>query len=120
MKTIESLIIRRKLASFRSVFPHDDDTAVENITRIYNDVLEFSRSISPGTIFAKAYAHRITSRPSLYSESVTKSAWKLLLLQIGNGTTSHLIRALGQWPLIEVKVFLSTLMATCMSDVEQL
>jgi hypothetical protein len=47
MKTIESLIIRRKLATFRSVFPHDDDTTVQNITGIYNDVLEFSKSISP-------------------------------------------------------------------------
>jgi hypothetical protein len=46
MKAIESLTIRRKLASFSSVFPHGDDAAVKNLSRIYNDVLEFLRSIS--------------------------------------------------------------------------
>jgi len=101
MKTFENMAIRRKLASFRSVFPHDDNTTVKNLGGIYDDVLEFSR-------------------PGQYSESVTRAAWKLLLLQIGQGTMSPLLQAISKRPPVEMKSFLSALMTTCMSDVEEL
>jgi hypothetical protein len=45
MKAFENITIRRKLASFRPTFPHDDHTTVENIEVIYDDVLEFSRPV---------------------------------------------------------------------------
>ena len=48
MKTFQKLVISRKLASFRSVFPHDDDTTVENLGEIYDDVLDFSRLVGEG------------------------------------------------------------------------
>jgi hypothetical protein len=50
MKAFENVMIRRKLASFRAVFPHGDPTAVKNIERIYDDILEFSRPVSRGTV----------------------------------------------------------------------
>ncbi|KIM71281.1 hypothetical protein PILCRDRAFT_830444 [Piloderma croceum F 1598] len=101
MKAIKGLTIHKKLASYRSAFPHNDRTDVRNVTEIYNDVLEFSR-------------------PGLYSESVTRAAWELLLTRIGSGTTSQLIQALGRRPLVEVVAFLTTLTTSCMSDAERL
>jgi hypothetical protein len=50
MKTFENLTLRRKLASFSAVFPHDDNAVAKNITGIYDNILEFSRSISSRTI----------------------------------------------------------------------
>jgi hypothetical protein len=47
MKAIKGLIIHKKLASYRSAFPHDDRTEVKNVAEIYNDVLEFSKSVLP-------------------------------------------------------------------------
>jgi hypothetical protein len=45
-KTFQSLSVRSKLASLRSVFPHDDQTEVKNMAEIYREVLEYSRSVS--------------------------------------------------------------------------
>ena len=118
MKTIKSFTIHKKLASCRAIFPHDDHAEVKNVARIYDDVLKFSRSVPSVTIFCQNI--RIYSRPGLYSESVTRVAWELLLMQIGNGTTAHLIEALRKQPLTEVQVFLSTLTTSCISDVERL
>jgi hypothetical protein len=69
---------------------------------------------------SSTWSYRTSSRPGLFSESVSRAACKLLLTQIGNGTTSLLIQALNKKPSFEVKVILSTLMATCMSDIEEL
>ena len=120
MKTFESLVIRKKLASFRSVFPHGDNPAVKNIAGVYVDVLNFSKLISTTAISVNPCTHQPTSRLGLYSESVTKMAWKLILLQIGNGTTSYLTQALSKRPPDDARIFLSTLMTTCVSDAEQL
>jgi len=120
MKAFENIIVRRKLASFRSVFPHDDPSEVKNIDGIYDDILEFSRSVSGGTLFVEAYTYRVSYRPDLYSKSVTRAAWKLLLLQIGNGPTSPLVQALAKRPPVEAGIFLSTLLTTCMDDVDEL
>jgi hypothetical protein len=40
---VENLVIRRKLASFRSVFPHDNDTMIRDIEQVYDDLLELTR-----------------------------------------------------------------------------
>ena len=120
MKAFENLIVRRKLASFRSVFPHDDPTKIKNIEGIYDDILEFSRLVSRRTLFVEACTDRASYRPGLYSESVTRAAWKLLLLQIGSGPTSSLVQALAKRPPVEARVFLSTLMTKCMSNVDEL
>jgi hypothetical protein len=45
MKAIKGLAIHKKLASYRSAFPHNDRTEVRNATEIYDDVLEFSRLV---------------------------------------------------------------------------
>jgi len=72
MKAIERLILRRKLASLRSAFPHDNDSTELNIANIYIDVMEFSRSII--IYFSTRNAYRNSSRPGLYPESCdTKS-----------------------------------------------
>jgi hypothetical protein len=119
VKAFENIMIRRKLASFHSVFPHDGPTAVENIENIYDDILEFSRPVSGRTLF-EAWTYQVSYRRGLYSKSVRRAAWKLLLLQIGNGTTAPLVQALARRPLVEGKEFLSTLMTTCMSHVDEL
>jgi hypothetical protein len=41
----ENAVIRKKLASIRSFFPHDDDSLAMNIPDMYHDVLEFLRSV---------------------------------------------------------------------------
>lgn len=41
-----NITTRRKLASVRSVFPHNNDTTVKNIAETYDDVLQFLRSVS--------------------------------------------------------------------------
>jgi len=51
MKAFENIMIRRKLAAFRSVLPHHDPTTVKNIEKIYDDILEFSRPVSGRTLF---------------------------------------------------------------------
>jgi hypothetical protein len=119
MKAFENINIRRKLASFRTVFPHDDHYTDKNIEGIYDDVLGFARPVTTGLNFVhKAYWPSF--RPGKYTESVTRAACKLLLLQIGSGATSLLMQALNKKPSGDVKVVLSTLMASCMSDVEEL
>jgi hypothetical protein len=57
MKTFESIVVRRKLASFRPIFPHHDRTSVKNIEGIYGDVLEFSRPVAVNIIFVNLWAH---------------------------------------------------------------
>ena len=58
MKAFENIIVRRKLASFRSVFPHDDPSKVENIDGIYDNILEYSRSVSGGILIVEACTYR--------------------------------------------------------------
>jgi len=120
MKAFKNLVIRRKLDSFRSVFPHDDTSKVNNIESIYDDILEFTRPVSERMTFVKACAYQVFQRPGIYSESTTRAACKLLLLQIGHGPTSLLMKALAKRPQVEVAFFFSTLMTTCMNDIDEL
>jgi hypothetical protein len=50
LRGVESLVIRRKLASLRSIFPHKNDAVIKNVEDVYDNVLELSRSVieSPG------------------------------------------------------------------------
>jgi hypothetical protein len=43
LRGIENIIIRRKLATYRALFPHMDDTPIRNIDSIYENILELSR-----------------------------------------------------------------------------
>lgn len=52
-KTLGTMSGHKKLSSFGFIFPHDDDTAVNNISGIYDDILEFSRSVDLHTTSAK-------------------------------------------------------------------
>jgi len=45
IRGIENLVIRRKLASLRSMFPHGNDTTIGNIEQLYDDILELSRCV---------------------------------------------------------------------------
>jgi hypothetical protein len=46
LRGVENLVIRRKLVSLRSHFPHDNGTVNRKIEQIYNDVLELTRFVS--------------------------------------------------------------------------
>jgi hypothetical protein len=43
LRRIETLAIRRKLAKVLAVFPHKDDSAINDIETIYDHTLELSR-----------------------------------------------------------------------------
>jgi hypothetical protein len=88
----ESLRIRRKLASFGSVFPYDDSTD-ENIEGICDKMLEFARPVANG-LDSVYKTYWTSSRSGMHTQSVTRAAWKLLLLQIGSGATSLLMQAI--------------------------
>ena len=47
-KTFGIMSGHKKLSSFHFIFPHDDDTTVENLGEIYDDVLDFSRLVGEG------------------------------------------------------------------------
>jgi hypothetical protein len=42
-KALGSIAGRRKLASFRPLFPHTNDTTINDIAKIYDDILALSR-----------------------------------------------------------------------------
>jgi hypothetical protein len=46
---LDGIVIRRRLAAMKSVFPHNDgdETSVQNLDKIYDDVLELSRYARP-------------------------------------------------------------------------
>jgi hypothetical protein len=46
LRGIENVVIRRKLAKFRALFPHTDSTTIKNIDFVYDDVLELSRYLT--------------------------------------------------------------------------
>jgi hypothetical protein len=118
LRGVESLVIRRKLAFLRSIFPHKNDAVIMNIEDVYDDVLELSRSVVefPGWYTLALWRY---VRPELYPKTVGQIAIRLLLVQIEGSETDHLIRALGRWPEIEIRFFLSQIMSECLLDVEK-
>jgi hypothetical protein len=45
LRGFENLAIRRKLRTIKSIFPHQDTDKNKNIEKIYDDILELSRSV---------------------------------------------------------------------------
>ena len=43
LRGVENVVIRRKLSTYRSLFPHTDDMTIKNIDTVYENVLELSR-----------------------------------------------------------------------------
>jgi hypothetical protein len=40
---VENIVIRRKLSTYRSLFPHTDETTIKDIDFVYENILELSR-----------------------------------------------------------------------------
>ena len=118
LRGIDNLVIRRKLTSLRSVFPHG--AQVKNIEQVYDDILELSRYIldSLSYLMCSRPTYRL-SRPRLYTKTIGQAAMRLLMAQIGSRNTYHLINGLDQWPEVEVRLFLSQVMSTYLLDVKR-
>jgi hypothetical protein len=56
-------------------------------------------------------------RPGLYRIYFRRQALQLLLAQIGSRQTLHLLLNLVKWPVVEIALFLSEVMACMPSDV---
>lgn len=116
LRGVENIVVRRKLAFFRSAFPHDNETMTEDIVQIYENVLELTRSDAIVSS-CREYLFTRPRRPGLYSKGVRQIALQLLLPQIDSRNTCHLIQALEKWPEIEIRLFLSQVMSTYMYEV---
>ncbi|KII83342.1 hypothetical protein PLICRDRAFT_180429 [Plicaturopsis crispa FD-325 SS-3] len=92
LRGIANVIIRRRLASIASVFPHEDDEPPEGVDSMYDDLLDFAR-------------------PGFYSQSIRKSAMQLLLVQIGRCATAHMIPRILDLPSVDIHVLLSELIS---------
>jgi hypothetical protein len=109
----DNLVVRRKLGIIMSVYPHDDDTAPENIGTLYDDLLELSRCMAMFLLEFAILKNVWWPRRDFYSAQIRKQALRVLLVQIKNRQTCYLIQHLVKWPSIEVEVFLSEIIA-CM------
>jgi hypothetical protein len=56
LRRVENVVIRRKLSTYRSLFPHADDTTIRDIDSVYENVLELSRYCIHSYCTADAYA----------------------------------------------------------------
>jgi hypothetical protein len=43
LRGVENIVIRRKLSTYRSLFPHADETTIKDIDSVYENILELSR-----------------------------------------------------------------------------
>ncbi|KZP30505.1 hypothetical protein FIBSPDRAFT_109782 [Athelia psychrophila] len=102
-KALADIPLRRKLGSYRSMFPHEDQPNVNtsNVAEIYSDLL---RSIKPGA----------------HSEPVVRLAMKILITQICSGRTSYLLDLLTAKYQSEMRQIISTICSFCMNDLEDL
>ncbi|KAG6830559.1 hypothetical protein H0H87_007667 [Tephrocybe sp. NHM501043] len=82
LRGAEFIIIRRRLKVIESKFP----------------------------ILNSANVKGIEGMPSLYSDGIRRRALQILLVQIANRQTWHIVKCLGKWPEVEVELFLSNLM----------
>jgi hypothetical protein len=114
LRRMEMIMIRTKLTAVRGAFPHGDDTVVQNIEAIYDNVLELSRYVvALLNVKVSVAMPKHICRPGLSNANFRKQALKLLLSQIGRRKTRHLLRYLMKWPVVEIALFLSEVMA-CM------
>ncbi|KZP30502.1 hypothetical protein FIBSPDRAFT_945867 [Athelia psychrophila] len=102
-KALADIPLRRKLGSYRSMFPHEDQPNVNtsNVAEMYSDLL---RSIKPGA----------------HSEPVVRLAMKILITQICSGRTSYLLDLLTAKYQSEMRQIISTIGSFCMNDLEDL
>ncbi|KZP30492.1 hypothetical protein FIBSPDRAFT_1038162 [Athelia psychrophila] len=102
-KALKDIPLRRKLASYLSMFPHEDQPNVNtsNVAEMYSDLL---RSIKPGA----------------HSEPVVRLAMKILVTQICSGRTSYLLNLLMAKLQSEMRQIISTICSFCMKDLEDL
>ena len=118
LRGIENIIIRRKLATYRNLFPHMDDTPIRNIDSVYENVLELSRYI----IHTAESSKNLTSqprRPKHYSKNTTRVALQLIMTQIAGRETHHLRKGLLKWTVTQRKYFLSQIMNASMQPYEE-
>jgi len=113
LRGVDNLVVRRRLGIIVSVYPHDDDTAPENIGTLYDDLLELSRCMAMFLSEFVILKNVWWPRCGLYSAQIRKQALRVLLVQIKNRQTCYLIQQLVKWPFIEVALFLSEIIA-CM------
>ncbi|KAF7964770.1 hypothetical protein HWV62_3136 [Athelia sp. TMB] len=102
-QALKDMSLRRKLGSYRSLFPHEDQPNINtgNVAVVYSDLLQ---SVRPGT----------------YSEPVARLAMKILVTQICSGRTSYLTEALMAMPQSEMQQNISVICLYCMKDLEDL
>lgn len=106
LRVAEHILIRRRLSVISSKFPHKNDTRLEGINQMYDDLLELSRY---GGIKSPFWKANFCYRLDLYTESIRGQAVILLIVQIGSRQTRHLVDRLAQWPAVEINIFLSVL-----------
>jgi hypothetical protein len=118
IQLFERVIISTKLEAMSLNFPHLDNNSIHNIEQIYRDVLELCRC-DHVLMYVINRIERITMNPirsGLYDNKVRRQAMRLVLLQISNGQTEHLITALLEWPRIEMAYFLSEIILCLPSE----
>jgi hypothetical protein len=49
------------------------------------------------------------NRRDLYADAIRDRAMAILLVQVGSGQTQQLVKRLLNWPLVEIKIFVSEL-----------
>ena len=109
LRSVENLILRKKLRAYKAYFPHNDEDGLSclNVEDVYSEILEMSRCASPA-VSNSFIALLIHPRTDLYSQGIRFRARKLLLKQIGRRKTSNLIRVLLEWPTEEIRLFLAS------------
>lgn len=113
LRAIEILIIRRRLNTIASFFPHEDKE-VEDLTAVYDDVLELARCVARFSRVYTSSPYANIHRPGAYPLLIVgKHALRMLLPQVASCQTSRLVEHLSQWPTVEVTLFLSDIL-TCM------
>ncbi|KAF9466981.1 hypothetical protein BDZ94DRAFT_95506 [Collybia nuda] len=90
LRGAEYVIIRRRLNTIASNFPHRNTCHIQGIDQMYRDILELSRR-------------------GLYHDTIRTRALTIILVQVGSRQTQQLIKCLLHWPPIEIKIFITEL-----------
>lgn len=108
---IDNLIIKRRLVTIRSRFPHEERVTFPNMREAYSDLLELSRYFLSWINGIDIKQLLSLSRPDLYRAQYRRQALVILLTQIGTRQTTYVIEGLQKWPAIELKLVICQLMA---------
>jgi len=101
LRRATAIVIQTRLRKLKSQFPHKDSYESPNLPVFYRDVLELTR-------------------PGLYNPQIRKKALRLVLGQICNGNTRHLLDYLPGWPMVEIALFLREVMLCMPSNLTSL